>query len=98
MCAIICLHVVEIKCMERDGNQDTMQTTTAQKKAIDHYYKELAAYHENKVTHETAVRSAFQNLLSTFGVCQIFCVMCTACLESQMWFLWMQKVHCFERA
>jgi predicted helicase len=44
-----------------------MQTTTAQKKAIDHYYKELAAYHEKKVTHETAVRSAFQYLLSAFA-------------------------------
>ncbi len=53
--------------MERDGNQDTMHTTTTQKKAIDHYYKELAAYHEKKVTHETAVRSAFQYLLSAFA-------------------------------
>jgi len=44
-----------------------MHTTTAQKKAIDHYYKELAAYHEKKVTHETAVRSAFQYLLSAFA-------------------------------
>ncbi len=44
-----------------------MQITAAQKKAIDHYYQELAAYHEKKVTHETAVRSAFQNLLATFA-------------------------------
>ncbi|MGB8346040.1 MAG: N-6 DNA methylase, partial [Ktedonobacteraceae bacterium] len=44
-----------------------MQLTTAQKRAIDHYYQELAAYHEKKVTHETAVRSAFQNLLATFA-------------------------------
>ncbi|MGB8345389.1 MAG: N-6 DNA methylase, partial [Ktedonobacteraceae bacterium] len=43
------------------------QLTTAQKRAIDHYYQELAAYHEKKVTHETAVRSAFQNLLATFA-------------------------------
>jgi hypothetical protein len=67
MYAIICPHAVEIKRMKRDGNQDTMQTTTTQKKAIDHYYKELAAYHEKKVTHETAVRSAFQYLLSAFA-------------------------------
>jgi predicted helicase len=44
-----------------------MQITTIQKRAIDHYYQELAAYHEKKVTHETAVRSAFQNLLATFA-------------------------------
>ena len=44
-----------------------MHITTAHKKAIDHYYKELSAYQEKKVTHETAVRSAFQNLLATFA-------------------------------
>lgn len=44
-----------------------MQMTTTQKRAIDHYYKELAAYHTHKVTHETAVRSAFQNLLATYA-------------------------------
>jgi predicted helicase len=44
-----------------------MQVTPTQKKAIDHYYQELAAYLEKKVTHETAVRSAFQNLLATFA-------------------------------
>src|SRR5712691_10165008 len=44
-----------------------MQITTTQKRAIDHYYLELSAYHEKKVTHETAVRSAFQNLLATFA-------------------------------
>ena len=44
-----------------------MHTTTTQKRAIDHYYQELAAYHEKKVTHETAVRSAFQSLLSAFA-------------------------------
>ncbi len=44
-----------------------MQITTTQKRAIDHYYQELAAYHEKKVTHESAVRSAFQNLLATFA-------------------------------
>jgi len=49
------------------GRQRRMQMTTIQKRAIDHYYQELAAYHEKKVTHETAVRSAFQNLLTTFA-------------------------------
>ncbi|MGI9059383.1 MAG: type ISP restriction/modification enzyme [Ktedonobacteraceae bacterium] len=44
-----------------------MQVTPTQKRAIDHYYQELAAYQEKKVTHETAVRSAFQNLLATFA-------------------------------
>ena len=44
-----------------------MQLTTSQKKAVDHYYKELSAYQEKKVTHETAVRSAFQNLLAAFA-------------------------------
>src|SRR5712691_5205285 len=44
-----------------------MQITTTQKRAIDHYYLELAAYHDKKVTHETAVRSAFQNLLAAFA-------------------------------
>ncbi len=44
-----------------------MQITTTQKRAIDHYYQELAAYREKKVTHETAVRSAFQNLLAAFA-------------------------------
>src|SRR6266487_3585188 len=67
MCVMICTHAEEIKRMVKDGNQETMQTTAAKKKAIDHYYKELAAYHEKKVTHETAVRSAFQYLLSTFA-------------------------------
>src|SRR5947209_17056226 len=44
-----------------------MQLTATHKKAIDHYYKELNAYQEKKVTHETAVRSAFQNLLALFA-------------------------------
>jgi predicted helicase len=44
-----------------------MQITTAHKKAVDQYYKELAAYQEQGVTHETAVRSAFQNLLAIFA-------------------------------
>src|SRR5450755_2707987 len=51
----------------REGGQRRMQITTTQKRAIDHYYLELAAYHEKKVTHETAVRSAFQNLLAAFA-------------------------------
>jgi predicted helicase len=41
-----------------------MQITTAHKRAIDQYYKDLTAYQEQNVTHETAVRSAFQNLLA----------------------------------
>ena len=44
-----------------------MQITTTHKKAIDHYYKELASYQAQNVTHETAVRSAFQNLLAAFA-------------------------------
>ena len=44
-----------------------MQLTTAQKKAVDQYYKELAAYQAHNVSHETAVRSAFQNLLAIFA-------------------------------
>lgn len=51
--------------MERE--QHEMQLTTSQKRAIEQYYQELAAYQEKKVTHETAVRSAFQNLLATFA-------------------------------
>ncbi len=41
-----------------------MQITATHRKAIDTYYKELAAYQAQNVTHETAVRSAFQNLLA----------------------------------
>jgi hypothetical protein len=44
-----------------------MQITTTHRKAIDHYYKELASYQAQNVTHETAVRSAFQNVLATFA-------------------------------
>jgi hypothetical protein len=44
-----------------------MQITSTQKKAIDQYYKELETYHDHKITHETAVRSAFQILLATFA-------------------------------
>src|SRR5207244_3652379 len=44
-----------------------MQITETHKRAIDHYYQELTAYQTHKVTHETAVRSAFQNLLATFA-------------------------------
>ncbi len=44
-----------------------MQLTANQKKAITNYYEELNAYHEKKVTHETAVRSAFQDLLKVFA-------------------------------
>ena len=44
-----------------------MQLTTTQKKAVDHYYQELSAYQQQNVTHETAVRSAFQNLLAIFA-------------------------------
>ena len=41
-----------------------MQITAVHKRGIDQYYKELAAYQQQDVTHETAVRSAFQNLLA----------------------------------
>src|SRR5437763_11100964 len=51
----------------REGYLGIMQITSTQKRAIDQYYKELAAYHTHKVTHETAVRSAFQNLLATYA-------------------------------
>lgn len=44
-----------------------MQISSTQKRAVNHYYKELVAYHTHKVTHETAVRSAFQNLLAAYA-------------------------------
>jgi hypothetical protein len=44
-----------------------MHITATHKRAIDHYYQELTVYQTHKVTHETAVRSAFQNLLATFA-------------------------------
>ncbi len=44
-----------------------MTVTTTQKRAVEQYYKDLAAYAEKHVTHETAVRSAFQNLLAAFA-------------------------------
>ena len=44
-----------------------MQITATHKKAVDQYYHELAAYLEQDVTHETAVRSAFQNLLAVYA-------------------------------
>jgi predicted helicase len=44
-----------------------MQITATHKRTIDQYYKELTAYQEQDVTHETAVRSAFQYLLSAFA-------------------------------
>jgi predicted helicase len=44
-----------------------MHVTATQRKAIDHYYKELDAYHNHKVTHEMAVRKAFQTLLDVFA-------------------------------
>src|SRR5437016_815176 len=40
-----------------------MHVTATHKRAIDTYYKELSAYQDKNVTHETALRSAFQNLL-----------------------------------
>jgi len=58
--------VMPIKIV-REGYKGNMQITTTHKKAIDQYYKELEAYHDHKVTHETAVRSAFQYLLSSFA-------------------------------
>ena len=36
-----------------------MQITTTQKRAIDHYYQELAAYHEKKVTQAALAENAF---------------------------------------
>ncbi len=44
-----------------------MQITATHKKAVDQYYHELAAYSEQDVTHETAVRSAFQSLLAVYA-------------------------------
>jgi predicted helicase len=44
-----------------------MQITAAHKKAVDQYYRELTAYKQQDVTHETAVRSAFQFLLGAFA-------------------------------
>ncbi|MEO9057269.1 MAG: N-6 DNA methylase [Ktedonobacteraceae bacterium] len=44
-----------------------MTVTTTQKRAVEQYYKDLATYAEKHVTHETAVRSAFQNLLAAFA-------------------------------
>src|SRR6266566_1959264 len=44
-----------------------MHVTAAHKRAIDTYYKELSAYQDKNVTHETALRSAFQNLLAVFA-------------------------------
>lgn len=44
-----------------------MHITSTQKRAIDQYYKELAAYQTHNVQHETAIRSAFQNLLAIFA-------------------------------
>ncbi len=44
-----------------------MQITAAHKKAIDQYYKELATYSAQSVTHELALKTAFQNLLAAFA-------------------------------
>ena len=44
-----------------------MQITAVHKKAVDQYYRELAVYQLQDVTHETALRSAFQNLLAAFA-------------------------------
>ena len=44
-----------------------MQITAVHKKAVDQYYRDLAVYQQQNVTHETAVRSAFQYLLATFA-------------------------------
>ncbi len=43
-----------------------MTITPALKKAVDRYYKELAEY-VGRAEHETAIRSAFQNLLAEFA-------------------------------
>ncbi len=47
-------------------NASLITITPTLKKAIDHYYKELAEY-VGKAEHETAIRSAFQNLLAEFA-------------------------------
>jgi hypothetical protein len=39
-------------------------------KAIQAYYEELAQYVDQNVGHETAIRSAFQNLLAETGKTQ----------------------------
>lgn len=44
-----------------------MQITAVHKKAVDQYYRDLAVYQQQHVTHETAVRSAFQYLLAAFA-------------------------------
>lgn len=44
-----------------------MLITASHKKAVDQYYHELTAYREQDVTHESAVRSAFQNLLAAYA-------------------------------
>ncbi|HVB23263.1 MAG TPA: type ISP restriction/modification enzyme [Ktedonobacteraceae bacterium] len=43
------------------------QSSAAQKRFVEQYYRDLAAYEEQDVTHETAVRSAFQNVLANFA-------------------------------
>ncbi len=50
-----------------EGKQSHMHITAAHKRAIDTYYKELNVYQDKNVTHETALRSAFQNLLAVFA-------------------------------
>jgi predicted helicase len=55
-------------CLDCQGGvSDFMQITASHKKAIDQYYKELTVYSIQNVTHETALRSAFQNLLAAFA-------------------------------
>ena len=44
-----------------------MLSPALQKRLVDQYYHDLATYKEQHVTHETAVRSAFQNLLASFA-------------------------------
>ncbi len=44
-----------------------MHSSAAQKRFVEQYYRDLAAYKEQDVIHETAVRSAFQNLLANFA-------------------------------
>src|SRR6266700_2446533 len=49
-----------------EGKQSHMHINAAHKRDIDTYYKELNVYQDKNVTHETALRSAFQNLLAVF--------------------------------
>src|SRR6266852_1873168 len=44
-----------------------MQLSTGQNRAIKQYYQELATYHSQGVTHELALKTAFQSMLAVFA-------------------------------